>query len=95
MKQVTNWAIDVEGRLIGDITIDNRSVRTTAVMSRNDNIVVTKTGSQYELVDPPHPLMDEQVFRNRFYGKTESAFDALDFIILQTNQRIEQRENQE
>lgn len=88
MKQVTNWAIDVEGRLIGDITIENRSVRTTAVVSRDGNIVTTKTGTQYELSDSPHGLMSEQVFRDRFYGKTESALDAVDFIIAQINAKM-------
>ena len=54
MKRMTNWLVS-NNCLSGDLIDEElKSVRTSPIKSRDGNKVTTKSGSVYELIDPPH-----------------------------------------
>lgn len=85
MQKINTWLIDGVGSIRG-FTVklgDDREtgIRTSPVVSRDGNVVTTKSGSQYELVDPPHwHMSDRDVVRLNFGGETD-PLKAIDYRI--------------
>jgi len=80
MKRIIYWSIDHFGSIRGDTDGEDidRGIRTSPVVARDGNIVTTRSGSKYELIDPPHPFMaDPETLRQHWNGAT-SPLDAVD-----------------
>jgi hypothetical protein len=80
MKKITHWSIDHFGSIRGDTIGEpiDKGIRTSPVVARDGNVVTTRSGNRYELVDPCNPfLADPELLKRNWKGAT-SALDAVD-----------------
>ena len=64
MKDIDNWDI-VWGGIRG--VCEGKSIKTSLIMSRDDNIITTKSGSIYRLLEPSKDsYLHSQSSQNRY-----------------------------
>jgi hypothetical protein len=83
MRKIVHWSIDQLGSIRGDTIGEahDRGIRTSPVVSREGDIVVTRSGNRYQLVDPPHPYMtDIECLNLHWFGATD-PLDAIDRVL--------------
>ncbi len=78
-RTLSNWCL-YGPCLTGRIGLDDKFSKTSAIVSRSENKVTTRSGSVYILTDPPHHLMlDEEHLK--LYYEASNYFEAIDFVI--------------
>lgn len=84
MKRINDWFIDSFGSIRGNV-IDSEDkfvtvIHTSRVVKREENVVTTRSGSHYELLEPA-AIMD-RLFLDKFYEGAADALAAVDYRIL-------------
>ena len=73
---IENWLLNGVGGIQGDFGA--KGISTSRVVSRDESIVTTKSGSRYRLGDP-HPYMTGEVVKR--YWKAGNGYEAIDKFI--------------
>lgn len=84
MKRINDWFITSYGSIRGNV-IDSENkfvtaIQTSRVVKREGNVVTTRSGSHYELLEPA-AIMD-RLFLDKFYEGAADALAAVDYRIL-------------
>ncbi len=84
MKQLDDWLIDGYGSLRGNVLdADGKfvmAVHTSTVVKREGNVVITRSGSRYQLLEPSKIHMDRFML-DKFFGGAADALAAIDYRI--------------
>lgn len=85
MKRITDWFIDSHGSIRGSV-IDSEDrfvtvITTSRVVKRDGNVVTTRSGSHYQLLEPSAIHMD-RLFLDKFFDGAADALAAVDYRIL-------------
>ena len=52
------WFVQAAGCLVGNKEGQVRQIRTSRIVSRDDNVITTQSGSRYRLSGTAHPLIE-------------------------------------
>lgn len=89
MKRIDEWLVDSQGSIRGIVVDSDRKyvtpIHTSRVVHRDGNVVTTRSGSHYELLEPCKVHMDRYVLDAYFDG-AKDPLAAIDYSIKQRPQ---------
>lgn len=90
MRRITDWVIDGYGSIRGDLLNEDgereKGIKTSRVVERIGNVVKTKSGNQYQLIEPQPIMIDKESLHRFFHGATDH-WDAIDKRIASRDRR--------
>lgn len=85
MRRINDWLIDSFGCIHGTVVDPEGAfvtrISTSRVVKRDGNIITTRSGSNYELLEPSSSHMNASLLEMYFDGATD-ALSAIDHRIL-------------
>lgn len=84
MKRINEWLIDSRGSIYGNVVNEEGEfvspIKTTRVVKREGNVITTRSGSHYELLEASSVHMD-RLMLDRYHDGAESPLAAIDLRI--------------
>ncbi len=88
IKVISNWLINAHGKISGTIKGSEDFISTSRAVSREGDVVTTKSGSNYRVdTESPHPFIADHDLRTEHYGGASTVIEALDYAIEQAKKK--------